>query len=298
MILTQSDSGHYQDVLNSMNFFTAPAKLNLSLHIVGQRNDGYHFIDSIFSLIDLHDCLSVELLQEDKIIVKSNISSLKEDNLVSRAAKLLKKKTGTPLGARIFLEKNIPIGAGLGGGSSDAATTLLTLNWLWQTGLSGSDLAALGLSLGADVPFFIQGKNARVQGIGEIITPLKLEKKYYLVVFPNIFISTKKIFQSLDLTVGRTISIMRSADQSARMNDLQETAFLLYPQLEQASHLISAFGQPRMTGSGSALFVEVDCVEQYRRIKEQLPKSWQVFYVQTLAEHPLCHLNNGESSSG
>jgi 4-(cytidine 5'-diphospho)-2-C-methyl-D-erythritol kinase len=273
-----------------MDFFTAPAKLNLSLHIVGQRNDGYHLIDSIFSLIDLQDFLSVEILRKDKIIVKSNISSLEEDNLVSRAAKLLKEKTGTSLGARIFLEKNIPIGAGLGGGSSDAATTLLSLNWLWKTGLSASDLSALGLSLGADVPFFIQGKNARVQGIGEIITPIKLEKKYYLVVFPNIFISTKKIFQSLDLTVGRTISIMRSADQSARMNDLQETAFLLYPQLEQVSRLVSSFGQPRMTGSGSALFVEVNCIEEYRYIKEQLPKSWQVFYVKTLAEHPLCHL--------
>ena len=290
MILTRLDQGRYRYALNSMDFFTAPAKLNLSLHIVGQRNDGYHLIDSIFSLIDLQDFLSVEILRKDKIIVKSNISSLEEDNLVSRAAKLLKEKTGTSLGARIFLEKNIPIGAGLGGGSSDAATTLLSLNWLWKTGLSASDLSALGLSLGADVPFFIQGKNARVQGIGEIITPIKLEKKYYLVVFPNIFISTKKIFQSLDLTVGRTISIMRSADQSARMNDLQETAFLLYPQLEQVSRLVSSFGQPRMTGSGSALFVEVNCIEEYRYIKEQLPKSWQVFYVKTLAEHPLCHL--------
>lgn len=290
MILTRLDQGRYRYALNSMDFFTAPAKLNLSLHIVGQRNDGYHLIDSIFSLIDLQDFLSVEILRKDKIIVKSNISSLEEDNLVSRAAKLLKEKTGTSLGARIFLEKNIPIGAGLGGGSSDAATTLLSLNWLWKTGLSASDLSALGLSLGADVPFFIQGKNARVQGIGEIITPLKLEKKHYLVVFSNIFISTKKIFQSLDLTVGRTISIMRSADQSARMNDLQETAFLLYPQLEQVSRLVSSFGQPRMTGSGSALFVEVNCIEEYRYIKEQLPKSWQVFYVKTLAEHPLCHL--------
>ena len=273
-----------------MNLFAAPAKLNLSLHIVGRRSDGYHLIDSIFSLIDLQDFLSVDILREDKIIVKSNTASLKEDNLVSRAAKLLKEKTGTSLGAYIFLEKNIPIGAGLGGGSSDAATTLLSLNWLWQTGLSNLDLSALGLSLGADVPFFTKGRNAHVQGIGEIITPIKLEKKHYLVVFPNIFISTKKIFQSLDLTVERTISIMRSADQSARVNDLQETAFLLYPQLEQVNRLLSSFGKPRMTGSGSALFVEVNCTKEYSHIKEQLPKSWQVFYVKTLAEHPLCHL--------
>ncbi len=273
-----------------MNLFAAPAKLNLSLHIVGRRSDGYHLIDSIFSLIDLQDFLSIDILREDKIIVKSNTASLKEDNLVSRAAKLLKEKTGTSLGAYIFLEKNIPIGAGLGGGSSDAATTLLSLNWLWQTGLSNLDLSALGLFLGADVPFFTKGRNAHVQGIGEIITPIKLEKKHYLVVFPNIFISTKKIFQSLDLTVERTISIMRSADQSARVNDLQETAFLLYPQLEQVNRLLSSFGKPRMTGSGSALFVEVNCTKEYSHIKEQLPKSWQVFYVKTLAEHPLYHL--------
>ena len=290
MILTRLDQGRYRYALNSMDFFTAPAKLNLSLHIVGQRNDGYHLIDSIFSLIDLQDFLSIDILREDKIIVKSNTASLKEDNLVSRAAKLLKEKTGTSLGAYIFLEKNIPIGAGLGGGSSDAATTLLSLNWLWQTGLSNLDLSALGLSLGADVPFFTKGRNAHVQGIGEIITPIKLEKKHYLVVFPNIFISTKKIFQSLDLTVERTISIMRSADQSARVNDLQETAFLLYPQLEQVNRLLSSFGKPRMTGSGSALFVEVNCTKEYSHIKEQLPKSWQVFYVKTLAEHPLYHL--------
>ncbi|MCV2509539.1 MAG: 4-(cytidine 5'-diphospho)-2-C-methyl-D-erythritol kinase, partial [Neisseriaceae bacterium] len=186
------------------------------------------------------------------------------------------------------LSKNIPMGAGLGGGSSNAATTLIALNYLWKTCLSVSELREIGLQLGADVPFFILGKNALVSGIGEILKPIQLEKSYYVVIFPNIHISTKKIFQSLILTQNETPSIISGLDdESIAINDLQTTAFSLHPEMETISQLLAPFGKAVMTGSGSALFIKTKSKEQAFLIKKQLPNHLRIFCVESLAQHPL-----------
>ncbi|MCV2503947.1 MAG: 4-(cytidine 5'-diphospho)-2-C-methyl-D-erythritol kinase [Neisseriaceae bacterium] len=272
-----------------MSYYLSPAKLNLYLKIKGKRDDGYHLIESVFSLINLFDILEIEPTFKDEVtLVSSNKEIANEDNLVVRAAYLLKEKTNNKNGANIILSKNIPMGAGLGGGSSNAATTLIALNYLWKTCLSVSELREIGLQLGADVPFFILGKNALVSGIGEILKPIQLEKSYYVVIFPNIHISTKKIFQSLILTQNETPSIISGLDdESIAINDLQTTAFSLHPEMETISQLLAPFGKAVMTGSGSALFIKTKSKEQAFLIKKQLPNHLRIFCVESLAQHPL-----------
>ncbi|MBN3859410.1 4-(cytidine 5'-diphospho)-2-C-methyl-D-erythritol kinase [Neisseriaceae bacterium PsAf] len=272
-----------------MSYYLSPAKLNLYLKIKGKRDDGYHLIESVFSLINLFDILEIEPTFKDEVtLVSSNKEIANEDNLVVRAAYLLKEKTNNKNGANIILSKNIPMGAGLGGGSSNAATTLIALNYLWKTCLSVSELREIGLQLGADVPFFILGKNALVSGIGEILKPIQLEKSYYVVIFPNIHISTKKFFQSLILTQNETPSIISGLDdESIAINDLQTTAFSLHPEMETISQLLAPFGKAVMTGSGSALFIKTKSKEQAFLIKKQLPNHLRIFCVESLAQHPL-----------
>ncbi|QRN41409.1 MAG: 4-(cytidine 5'-diphospho)-2-C-methyl-D-erythritol kinase [Neisseriaceae bacterium] len=270
-----------------MSYYLSPAKINLYLHIKGRRSDGYHLIESIFSLINLFDVLEIKTTFNNEInLISSNQEIATQDNLILKAAHMLKNKTGSKYGANITLNKNIPIGAGLGGGSSNAATTLVALNYLWQTHLSISELREIGLELGADIPFFILGENALVSGIGEILTPIKLAKSYYVIVFPNISISTKKIFQALALTQNKSTGIISRLCDGTK-NDLQTTAFRLYPEMEIVSQLLAPFGNPVMTGSGSAMFIAAQNKEQALLIKKQLPGDFKVYCVESLAQHPL-----------
>ena len=239
----------------------SPAKLNLFLHIIGRRSDGYHLLQSVFQLIDWCDVVTLKLIPENEVRRIHPIPGVApNDDLVVRAAKLLKDFSGIQSGVEIGLTKEIPIGAGLGGGSSDAASTLIGLNALWNLNLDKATLSTLGLKLGADVPFFIFGKNAFVEGIGEEIQEISLETKDFLVLFPNRGIATASIFQDPELTRDHapiTIDGFLASPNLEHSNDCQAVAVRICPEVKQALDWISQAvpgSAPRMSGSGSSVF--------------------------------------------
>lgn len=240
----------------------APAKLNLFLHITGRRADGYHLLQSAFMLIDWCDTLHFELRPQGGISREDLLQPLPSDDLVLRAAHALQRATGTPLGVHIGIEKRLPAQAGMGGGSSDAASTLLALNRLWQLQLSLEALTQIGLSLGADVPFFLHGRHAWVEGVGEHITPISLPRSQWLVVKPAAGLETARIFSASDLkrdSNPATISGFAANPFGFGHNDLQPVAQRLCPGVTQALGWLATLGlQGRMTGSGSAVFARVD----------------------------------------
>lgn len=247
--------------MQSLHDIPAPAKLNLFLHITGRRTDGYHLLQSVFMLIDWADTLHFERRAQGQLSRQDLLVPLPADDLILRAARTLQAATGTPHGAHIAVEKRLPAQAGLGGGSSDAASTLLALNRLWQLGLSLEQLCAIGLQLGADVPFFLHGHNAWVEGIGESITPVELPRRQVLVVKPQAGLETRAIFSDPALkrdSIPATISGF-AADPQAFLeearNDLQPVAQRLCPGVTQALDWLASLGLAgRMTGSGSAVF--------------------------------------------
>ncbi|MVW70205.1 4-(cytidine 5'-diphospho)-2-C-methyl-D-erythritol kinase [Bordetella sp. 15P40C-2] len=263
----------------------APAKLNLFLHVVGRREDGYHLLQTAFRFIDLCDTLHFELRHDGRIERLTDLPGVPaEQDLVVRAARSLQRATGTSLGANISLEKRIPQGGGLGGGSSDAASTLIALNRLWNTGLSRQDLMALALPLGADVPVFVFGQSAFAEGVGEKLTALDLPAASYLVAQPDSSVPTANIFSDPDLT--RDSSLVTIADflasqsfgagyteQSAPRffgrNDLEPVVYRRYPEVSQAAQWLTARGcHVRMSGSGACLFAQFATTEQ-AVLKEQ-----------------------------
>ncbi|KRH99205.1 4-(cytidine 5'-diphospho)-2-C-methyl-D-erythritol kinase [Curvibacter sp. PAE-UM] len=247
--------------MQSLHDIPAPAKLNLFLHITGRRTDGYHLLQSVFMLIDWADTLHVERRDQGRLSREDLLAPLPADDLILQAARALQAATGTPHGAHIAVEKRLPAQAGLGGGSSDAASTLLALNRLWQLGLSLEQLCVIGLQLGADVPFFLRGHNAWVEGIGESITPVELPRRHVLVVKPQAGLETRAIFSDPALkrdSIPATISGFAADPQAFLMearNDLQPVAQRLCPGVTQALEWLATLGLAgRMTGSGSAVF--------------------------------------------
>lgn len=240
----------------------APAKLNLFLHITGRRADGYHLLQSAFMLIDWYDTLHFESRADGRISREDLTTALPADDLVLRAARALQTWTSTPLGAHISIAKSIPAQAGMGGGSSDAASCLLALNHLWQLHLPLSTLVQIGLQLGADVPFFLSGQNAWVEGIGEIIQPLSIPKAQFVVVKPQVGLETNAIFSDPDLTRDTETAIITGFAAHPfdfGQNDLQPVAEKLCPDVSRALIWLSNQGlHPRMTGSGSAVFAYLD----------------------------------------
>lgn len=274
--------------LNRLEDCPAPAKLNLFLHVVGQRADGYHLLQSAFRLIELADSLSFGI-RHDGLLRRINVVAgvPEQDDLVIRAAALLQAETGCRLGADIKVDKRIPMGAGLGGGSSDAATTLIALNRMWQTGLDRSALASLGLRLGADVPFFIFGQDAFAQGIGEDLQPLTLEPARYVLISPGVSIPTREIFAAKELTRdSEAIKITDFATSTCR-NDLQSVACSRYPEVQDAVDWLRQHAPARMTGSGSCIFAEIASESDASRIVEQCPSKWQAWKTRSIATHPL-----------
>ena len=282
--------------MKSLSNVLAPAKLNLFLHITGRRTDGYHLLQSVFMLIDWYDTLHFELRNDGQISREDLNVPLPSDDLITRAARLLQQSTGTALGAHIAIEKSIPAQAGMGGGSSDAATCLLALNKLWGLGLSVKQLAELGLKLGADVPFFLHGHNAWVEGVGEIMTPISLPPAQFVVVKPSEGLETAKIFGSEALkrdTKPATISVFAADPYGFGHNDLQPVAQRLCPQISDAiawleSASLASVVKGRMTGSGSAVFAQVprgtDLIQM-----AQVPATWQNWKIQmcgNLDVHP------------
>ena len=269
----------------------APAKLNLFLHITGQRADGYHLLQSVFMLIDWCDTLHFERRPGSALSREDLSDPLPADDLALRAARALQQATGCTLGAHIGVHKRIPAQAGMGGGSSDAATTLLALNRLWNLQLDLPQLRRIGLGLGADVPFFLCGGNAWVEGIGDIITPLEnawqLPKARFVVVKPEAGLETKQIFSSPFLkrdSQPATISGFAAAHYDFGRNDLQNVAQQLCPEVQQAIDWLAGHGMHgRMTGSGSAVFAAMPQTAELSHI----PRGWKVRTCENLAVHPL-----------
>jgi 4-diphosphocytidyl-2-C-methyl-D-erythritol kinase len=272
--------------------YPAPAKLNLFLHVVGRRADGYHLLQTVFTLIDRADRVRLRVREDGKVVRVSDLPGVPaERDLVVRAARLLQEASGTGLGADIELEKVIPMGGGLGGGSSDAATVLLALDRLWSTGFGPDALAELGSSLGADVPFFLHGGAAWAEGVGDELRPLELPPAWYLVLVPPVNVPTQEIFAAPELT--RDTEVLKMADFSAEprgarfRNDLEPVVTARYPQVRDHLEWLRGHGEARMTGSGGCVFAAYASREDAERVQRRMPSPMQGFVARGLARHPL-----------
>jgi 4-diphosphocytidyl-2-C-methyl-D-erythritol kinase len=270
----------------------APAKLNLFLHIVGRRPDGYHELQTCFQFIDLCDEISIEVRGDGRICRKVAIADVPEDaDLCVRAARALQAAAGCPLGADISVLKRIPLGGGLGGGSSDAATCLVALNHLWQLHLPEDELAALGLKLGADVPVFVRGRAAWAEGIGERLTPLypplAPSEAIYLILKPNIGVGTAEVFRDPELTRNSAPITIHGFLASGGRNDCLGVVRRRYPEVARALDWLSGFGAARLTGTGACVFLAVHTMERGREILRQLPPTLEAYLARGLNDSPL-----------
>jgi 4-diphosphocytidyl-2-C-methyl-D-erythritol kinase len=271
----------------------APAKLNLFLHVTGRRPDGYHLLQTLFRFIDLHDTLHFSLRVDGAVRRTNAVEGVAEEqDLCVRAARLLQSETGCSLGVDITVEKRIPIGGGLGGGSSDAATTLIALNRLWSLGLSRARLMQLGLRLGADVPVFIFGENAFAEGVGEELQACSLAGAWYVVLFPPVHVPTAQIFAHPELTRDTVSLTMRALSERQFRerqlhNDLQPLVCDLYPEVARYIAWLAKYGKAMMTGSGACVFAEFADRDQAEAAMKQLPQGMHGVVAQGLARHPL-----------
>ena len=303
---------------------SAPAKLNLFLHVVGRRADGYHLLQSVFRLVSLSDSITIDIRRDGLISIETNYGSDVDpsQDLAAKAARLLQEKTGCGLGAHLHVTKRIPMGGGLGGGSSDAATVLMALNRLWRLGLNRSALSQLGFGLGADVPFFINGCNAFVEGVGELLSAVSLQDASYLIFKPPVAVPTPAIFGCSDLTrnsetvkisdfsgrarfIGSKTGLKTTEFQGFGKNDLEPVARKLYPEVDKAMHWAVEQGfDVRLSGSGGCFFSEYESPERASLARARLVGKIQLDRVNGVApvaaideisacdgwpEHPLRH---------
>ena len=309
---------HLHNQLTDQGFqaFFAPAKINLFLHITGRRADGYHLLQSVFRLIDLYDHVFLKVRDDGQINrVTKNENVPAEQDLCVKAAKLLQAYSRCDLGVDIGLIKNIPMGGGLGGGSSDAAAVLIALNHLWNLGLNKTILMELGLKLGADVPFFIFGENAWVEGVGEKIQPIRLSASHYVIVTPKVHVSTAEIFTAEELTrntfpttiaafsemlnlkqIGKEKqSLVFEHENKSFHNDLEAVVCQKYPAVQACLNGLNQFSQARMSGSGASVFVSASNLAEANEIAATLPKeiaNTEIFCAVALGldQHPLYNL--------
>jgi 4-diphosphocytidyl-2-C-methyl-D-erythritol kinase len=271
-----------------VKYFPAPAKLNLFLHVVGRRADGYHLLQSVFRLIDYGDELGIALREDGAIRRLNSIEGLPEESdLCLRAARLLKERTHCPLGVEFELVKHLPVGGGLGGGSSDAATALWVLNRLWNTGLSQQELQQLGAELGADVPFFLFGESAFVEGTGEKLTPIALKPAWYLVLVPQIQVATGEIFGASELKRDAPAIPPAQYTSGFGSNALQPVTCARYPEVSRHLSWLSQYAEARMTGSGACVFAAFENEGQVREVLRSLPADMRGFAAPGLDRHPL-----------
>lgn len=269
----------------------APAKLNLMLHITAQRADGYHELQTLFQLLDRGDWLGFNATETGRLRLSPALAGVADDdNLIIKAARLLKPYAPQNAGADIELDKQLPMGGGLGGGSSDAATTLVGLNHLWQCGLNEDQLAELGLSLGADVPVFVRGRSAWAEGVGERLTPVELPEHWFVVIHPGIEVSTAALFADTELTRNTPVSTIRSALAGAGHNDFEAVARKRYPEIEDAFQRLVDYGPVRLSGSGASLFLtthsEMAAQDSLRSILEHYP-GYNGFIARGVNQSPL-----------
>ena len=267
----------------------SPAKINLFLHITGQREDGYHLLQSIIQFIDLYDRLQFTLRDDGKIRCDNSMHAiLPQHDLSVRAAKLLQTTCSIARGVTITLHKVIPAGAGLGGGSSNAATTFLALNQLWNCGLEQYELEDLGRQLGADIPVFIRGEASWVEGVGDHLQPVSIPEAWMAVVFPNVHLDTRKMFAAPDLTRNCAPIRIRDFTQQRTRNVFEHIASREYPEIARAFQWLSQFSPARLTGSGSGLFAICQSRQQARDIAARCPQPWQAYAVKGLNHSPVC----------
>ncbi|MBN2678615.1 4-(cytidine 5'-diphospho)-2-C-methyl-D-erythritol kinase [Acidithiobacillus montserratensis] len=271
--------------------YPAPAKLNLMLRVIGQRPDGYHELQTVFQFIDLADQLQFSSQPPGHFSRTGGAEGVSEaDDLTIRAARLLMESAGIREGVHIHMHKVLPLGGGIGGGSSDAASTLIVLNRLWRTGYSREELMALGKQLGADVPIFIFGRSAWAEGIGEQLTALEnLSESHYVLVHPGIAVSTREIFTAPELTRQHPPSTIGAFLGGAMNNTLESTVCTRYPEVEHAIHWLhsQSLRDVRLTGSGACVFGVAEDAESARNIVSQVPPSWRSWAVKGLNQHPL-----------
>jgi 4-diphosphocytidyl-2-C-methyl-D-erythritol kinase len=268
--------------------YPAPAKLNLFLHVVGRRPDGYHLLQSVFRLIDRADTVHLEMRDDGIVSREGDLPGVaEEDDLTVRAARLLQPFAAEGAGVRIGLDKLLPLGGGLGGGSSDAATVLLALNRLWRLNLPRATLQQLALRLGADVPVFVFGRSAFAEGVGDVLQPADVPPAWYVVLMPPVQVPTAAIFAAAELT--RNTPALKMAPFSAGMgrNDLQPVAVGRHPEIARHLEWLARFGEARMTGSGACVFASFGSEDAARGVLRQLPEAMQGFVAQGLDKHPL-----------
>ena len=271
--------------------FLAPAKINLFLHITGQRADDYHTLQTVFQLLDFYDTLHIKPTQNGEIKRINEIDGVPaSQDICALAASALQQKTGCKLGVQYMVEKRIPMGGGLGGGSSDAATMLLALNHLWRLGLSRSELMQIGLSLGADVPIFIFGQNAWAEGVGEILSPIDLPEKYYVVLTPPAHVSTAQVFANSTLTRDtkplKIADFSRDVNSEIFKNDLEAIVCKEFPAVATTLKWLNQFGLARMSGSGASVFVAVNSKQSADELLAKKPANITGFVAKGIVKHP------------
>ena len=286
------------ETTHSLRDCLAPAKLNLFLHITGRRPDGYHTLQTVFQLLDWGDTLHFTLRDDGLVTRSTEIADVPpEHDLTVRAANLLKAHTGSPEGVDIEIEKRLPMGAGLGGGSSDAATTLLALNRLWKLKLPRLELQALALKLGADVPFFVFGKNAFAQGVGETLDVVQLPPRHFLVVTPRVHVPTAAIFSEKSLTrdskaltitdFPAELSCNTEWPESFGRNDMQQVVVGKYAEVAQVLRWFENVAPARMSGSGASVFAAFRSKAEAEAVQAKLPGEWNSAVAASLEQHPL-----------
>lgn len=283
-------------MLHSLHNCPAPAKLNLFLHVTGRRSDGYHLLQTAFQLIDRCDMLHVDVRSDGVIRRSTEVAGVPHDtDLIVRAARRLQQATGCTLGADIAIDKCLPMGGGLGGGSSDAATTLLVLNHLWQTGLQRAELMQLALPLGADVPFFLFGRNAFAEGIGEQLVEINTPQRWFVVIEPGVSVPTSAIFGAAELTRNSkpvTLLDFSEAPMSFGKNDLQAVATTVFPLVADALQWMAQFGPAKMSGSGACIFGVFESQERAESVISAASGRWKAWMAVGMQHHPLLHLSN------
>lgn len=266
----------------------APAKLNLFLHITGRRADGYHNLQTLFQFLDHSDTLHFSPRSDGELRLLTELPGVDaEDNLIMRAARMLKRASGTTLGADIQLDKVLPMGGGIGGGSSDAATTLLGLNHLWQTGMSIDQLAEIGISLGADVPVFVRGHAAWAEGVGEQLTPVELAEPWFLVVVPDCHVSTAEIFSDERLTRNTSPITLAAFVEGGGRNDCLPVVTTRYPEIRNTLILLNNYCEAKMTGTGSCLFGAFPNEREADKVRARLPATLRSFVARGCNVSPL-----------